>query len=188
VFDVADAGKMVLALVNRVPAKQPTGDATHADVAAAIAIFNRARTNHDLAGFSAFSKADTPTGFKPERVLWPGEDPKIMVRVHHKFVVIDADGASPIVYTGSANFSNNSLHHNDENLLEITNCPRIARIYFAEFLRLYEHYRARDAYDQHEAGTKIFTLTSDASWSTKYFAAGSPEMKARLSMTGQAVV
>jgi phosphatidylserine/phosphatidylglycerophosphate/cardiolipin synthase-like enzyme len=45
---------------------------------------------------------------------------KIVVRVHHKFVVIDAEGESPVVFTGSANFSGNSLRSNDENLLEIT--------------------------------------------------------------------
>jgi len=43
-----------------------------------------------------------------------------MVRVHHKFVVIDGETDKPIVYTGSANFSGNALHHNDENLIEIT--------------------------------------------------------------------
>src|SRR6266542_4799872 len=31
----------------------------------------------------------------------------------------------------------------DENLLEIKGSPRLAQIYLAEFLRLYEHYRAR---------------------------------------------
>ncbi|WP_225704471.1 hypothetical protein [Bradyrhizobium cenepequi] len=29
--------------------------------------------------------------------------------------------------------------HDDENLLEISKCPRIAGICMAEFLRLYEH-------------------------------------------------
>ena len=54
-----------------------------------------------------------------------------MVRVHHKFVVIDAESDHPVVFTGSANFSGNSLHHNDENLLEITDCPRLAGRYMA---------------------------------------------------------
>ncbi len=188
-FDVADAGKMVLALVNRVPSQAPSGDPTHADVAAAIAIFNRAREDHDITGFGAFKAGDTPTGFAPERVLWPGEDPVKLVRVHHKFVVIDAEGEHPKVYTGSANLSGNSLHHNDENLLEITNCPRLAHMYFSEFLRLYEHYRARQA---HNPGTHapgdVIKLTVDNKWSRKYFVAGSPELKARLAMAGVATV
>jgi hypothetical protein len=31
----------------------------------------------------------------------------------------------------------------DENLLEITGTPELARTYLAEFMRIYEHYRAR---------------------------------------------
>lgn len=118
----------------------------------------------------------------PERVLWPGEDPKIMVRVHHKFVVIDAEGDNPVVFTGSANFSGNSLHHNDENMLEITKCPRIAGMYMAEFPRLYEHYRARVKSED----IKTFKLTPDYGWSRKYFKPGAPETKARMAMAGTA--
>jgi len=181
-FAKADEGKMMLALINRVPDHEPTGDPTRADVAAAIEIFNRAERSHDIVGFSAFKKNDTPLDFVPERVLWPGEDPKIMVRVHHKFVVIDAEGDNPIVFTGSANFSGNSLHKNDENLLKITGSSRIAGIYFAEFLRLYEHYRARAAFARRQGGEDTFKLTADNSWSKKYFVSGSPEAKARLAM------
>src|SRR5262249_52396949 len=65
------------------------------------------------------------------------------VHIHHKFIVIDADTDDPTIYTGSANLSNNSTHKNDENLLEIKGNPQLARTYFAEFMRLYGHYRAR---------------------------------------------
>ena len=102
-------------------------------MAAKIEIFDRSSKSGDIVGFGAFKSSDTPTDFVPERVLWPHENPKIMVRVHHKFVVVDGEGDNPTVFTGSANFS-----ANDENLLEITDCPRLAKIYFAEFLRLYE--------------------------------------------------
>lgn len=184
VFAAADRGKMMLALVNRVPEKQPGGDPNRADVAAKIEILERSREG-DVTGFGAFKSSDTPTDFVPERVLWPGENPKIMVRVHHKFVVIDAEGDNPVVFTGSANFSGNSLHGNDENLLEITKCPRLARMYFAEFLRLFEHYRARAAFDHRQSGDgDTFKLTPDNAWSKKYFVAGSPEAKARAAMAG----
>src|SRR5262249_42904406 len=81
VFNAADAGKMVLALVNRVAEKEPTGDPSHADVAAEIAIMNRSHKDHTFVGFGAFKASDSPTDFRPEKVLWPHEDPKIMVRV-----------------------------------------------------------------------------------------------------------
>jgi phosphatidylserine/phosphatidylglycerophosphate/cardiolipin synthase-like enzyme len=184
VFDKGDEGKMMLALVNRVPAAAPGGDANRADVAAKIAIFDRSRKG-DIVGFDAFKTDDTPTDFAPERVLWPGEDPKIMVRVHHKFVVIDGEGKNPTVFTGSANFSGNALHHNDENLLEITECPRLGQMYFAEFMRLFEHYRARFSFDRRQQGdAQTFKLTPDRGWSLKYFKDGSPEAKARMVMAG----
>ena len=185
VFQAADKGKMMLALVNRVPAQEPTGDPNRADVAAKIEIFDRSAKG-DIVGFGAFKSSDTPVDFVPERVLWPHEDPKIMVRVHHKFVVIDGEGDHPVVFTGSANFSGNSLHKNDENLLEITECPRLAKIYFAEFLRLYEHYRARASFNKRQEGhPEVFKLTADSKWSEKYFKADSPEDKAREAMAGK---
>jgi phosphatidylserine/phosphatidylglycerophosphate/cardiolipin synthase-like enzyme len=185
VFNAADQGRMMLALVNRVSKEKPTGDPKRADVAAKIEIFDRSSKSGDVVGFGAFKKSDAPTDFVPERVLWPGENPKIMVRVHHKFVVIDGEGDNPIVFTGSANFSGNSLHKNDENLLEITECPRLAQIYFAEFLRLYEHYRARASFEKREKGNPdTFRLTKDNSWSKKYFEPGSAEAKARATMAG----
>jgi phosphatidylserine/phosphatidylglycerophosphate/cardiolipin synthase-like enzyme len=185
VFGAGDDGKMMLALVNRVSETAPSGDPGRADVAAKIDIMNRSAKEHDVAGYRAFDSGDTPTGFAPERVLWPGENPRIMVRVHHKFVVIDAEGDRPVVFTGSANFSGNSLHNNDENLLEITECPRLAAIYFAEFLRLFEHYRARMQYDRRKSGNlEAFRLTSDNRWSSKYFVKGAPEYRARIAMVG----
>lgn len=185
VFGAADEGKMMLALVNRVSETAPRGDPGRADVEAKIEIMNRSAKEHDVAGYKAFDSGDTPTGFAPERVLWPGENPKIMVRVHHKFVVIDAEGDQPVVFTGSANFSGNSLHNNDENLLEITECPRLAAIYFAEFLRLFEHYRARMQYDRRKSGdNEAFKLTSDNRWSRKYLVKGSAESRARIAMAG----
>ena len=86
--------------------------------------------------------------------------------------------------------SGNSVFNNDENLLEIKGSPRLARIYLAEFLRLYEHYRARARYiefRQSEGGTRApsefgLALVKDRSWADKHYTAGTPEYKARLRM------
>jgi glycogen operon protein len=51
-------------------------------------------------------------------------------------LVIDAETDSPTIFSGSANMSGHALYRNDENLLEITECPRLAAIYLAEFLVL----------------------------------------------------
>ena len=186
VFAAADNKRMMLALVNRVPTAEPGGDPTHADVAAKIEIFHRSQNNHDIVGFGAFKSGSTPTDFAVERVLWPHEDPKKMVRVHHKFVVVDGEGKRPVIFTGSPNLSGNSLHKNDENLLEITDCPRLGRMYFAEFNRLYEHYRARASDERRQQGhPETFTLTKDSRWAKKYFVPGSPEEKSRKAMAGE---
>ncbi|WP_232431334.1 phospholipase D-like domain-containing protein [Cupriavidus sp. UYPR2.512] len=182
----ATRGLMVWGLVNRVPAEEPTGDAERGDVAAKLELWRWSNTERSVVGFDAFRASDTPTDFLPELVLWPDENPKIMVRVHHKFVVVDAEGKSPVIFTGSANFSGNSLHNNDENLLEITACPRLAGAYFAEFMRLYEHYRARFSFERRQHGeSSAFTLTSDNSWNRKYFVDGSAFERARIAMAAQ---
>lgn len=175
-FAAGDNGKLLRMLINRVPSNDPAGDPARSDVAAAIAIKQHAELNDNVVGFGAFKKGDVPAGFEPEKVLWPHENPKIMVRIHHKFVVIDGESDNPIIFTGSANFSNNSMHHNDENLLRITNCPRLARIYVAEFMRLFEHYRARKLVSD---GTQ-FRLARDNSWAARFFDSASPDGLARI--------
>ena len=110
--------------------------------------------------------------------------------VHHKFVVIDGETETPTIFTGSANLSKNSTNMNDEKMLEITACPRLGQIYLAEFLRLFEQYRARlgfelraqsgNATGTHDEST--FTLAPDNSWTTKWFAPGSSTNSSRITM------
>ena len=105
--------------------------------------------------------------------------------IHHKFIVIDAETDAPTIYSGSANMSGNSIFGNDENLLEIKGSSRLAQIYLAEFLRLYEHYRARASYIRwKESGgaPATFSLQPNRSWANKHYRVGSPEYKARLRM------
>ncbi len=75
------------------------------------------------------------------------------IHVHHKFIVIDGDTDAPTIYTASPNFSAASEHSNDENVLEIKGNTALASVYVAEFLRLYNHYRARAIWNRtHERG------------------------------------
>jgi hypothetical protein len=83
--------------------------------------------------------------------------------------------------------SGNSVFGNDENLLEIKGSPRLARIYLAEFLRLYEHYRARAriiAFRRQGRTPSEFglALQKDRSWADKHYTQDTPEFKARLRM------
>lgn len=64
--------------------------------------------------------------------------------IHTKYLMIDPLSDDPLICTGSANFSQNSLENNDENMVLIRGDTRVADIYFTEFLRLHEHFYFRD--------------------------------------------
>ena len=193
-FALGDAGKMMFGLVNHVskhePETNPSPSGTiPADELAALEIYHRSKEAKDVIGAEYFHAEIVPPGFDPEINIFPGEKPPPYspVIIHHKFVVIDAETESPTVYTGSANMSGNSVYHNDENLLEIKGSPRLARIYLAEFLRLYEHYRARARFIDFKkkggnASQAGLALKKDRSWANKHYTPGTPEYKARLRM------
>jgi phosphatidylserine/phosphatidylglycerophosphate/cardiolipin synthase-like enzyme len=65
--------------------------------------------------------------------------------VHTKFMLVDPLGNTPVVVTGSANWSLPSINANDENLVIIKGSKRAADIYFGEFMRIFAHYRFREA-------------------------------------------
>jgi hypothetical protein len=193
-FKAGDAGKMMFGIVNLITEPKETAKPT-ATTTAAVELFHRSREDHDVVGHDNFQKGSQPSGFwweiksvntavsqavdleKPKGKFIP------QVFIHHKFVVVDAETANPIIYTGSANISGNSMWMNDENILEITDCPRLARIYFAEFMRLYEHYRARVAWNRRQAGDKTtFRLDTDTGWAAQAYQPGTPEYKARVNM------
>jgi phosphatidylserine/phosphatidylglycerophosphate/cardiolipin synthase-like enzyme len=175
-----------------------------------VTLYNRSRKDKKVLAYSYFRPGNTPAGFLPEfnavdmsskSTLPPpkqtgkkkGGPPA--VHIHHKFIVIDAETDNPIIYTGSNNLSENSTHHNDENLVEIKGSPELAQTYFAEFIRLYEHYRARALWNIAHPPTKgklketvkassklgeAFTLkTTRDKWVKGAYKAGTPEALAR---------
>ena len=164
-----DRGKLLFGMLNSIsdPSKRKkkeddlsdTGEPPRAPTdktQVQVELFNRSRKDKKVLAYAYFHPGDTPAGFLPEfstvdlssrSTLPPPKSGKKRgppaVHIHHKFIVIDANTDNPTIYTGSANFSENSTHKNDENLLEITGSPELARTYLAEFMRIYEHYRAR---------------------------------------------
>jgi phosphatidylserine/phosphatidylglycerophosphate/cardiolipin synthase-like enzyme len=194
-FAAGDKGLMMFGLVNAISAraaktgedKQAAGGTLNATELTAVELYHRSKDNRDVVDGKYFSSATVPEGFDVEMQLFPGEKrpPFPPVIIHHKFLVIDAEGENPIVYSGSANMSNNSEHNNDENLLEIKD-KRIAAIYLAEFLRLYEHYRARAiAIETHGKKRPVLKLQANRHWADKYYVDGSPEAKAREALAGK---
>ena len=111
--------------------------------------------------------------------------------VHTKFMLVDPLTSDPIVITGSANWSDESVKNNDENMLVIRGDTRVADIYLTEFMRLFNHYRLRGkagappgqlepgvAATPHERAR--LHLAEDDSWAARFFIDGSPEAKERL--------
>jgi hypothetical protein len=205
-FQVGTDKKMMFGLVNTITdpdgkkkrAPGVEGRKPNAQDLAKVALFHRSKEDNDVYAHAAFSKGGEPSGFwwEASRIQLPGttstgapssKKSPPEVYIHHKFVVIDGETDNPVVYTGSANMSGASTWNNDENLVEIRDCPRIARIYMAEFLRLYDHYRARIAWERSEEpghkASDTFKLAPDSSWSKKYYTAGAPEQKSRISMS-----
>ena len=97
--------------------------------------------------------------------------------IHTKFMLVDPLSASPLVVTGSANFSKDSVKENDENMLIIRGDQRVADIYYTEFNRLFNHYyfrsvvedttRRRPTNSPTQAGAHRFLDETDG-WTKKY--------------------
>jgi len=96
--------------------------------------------------------------------------------IHTKYMLVDPLGETPIVVSGSANFSKASTDTNDENMLVIWGDKRIADIYFGEYQRLHTHYAFRESVKfhlEHNQGTpdtwKPQFLIDGDDWMTSYF-------------------
>jgi phosphatidylserine/phosphatidylglycerophosphate/cardiolipin synthase-like enzyme len=176
-FDVGDSGKMMFGLVNHIVQLKPGQKPLPAEVD----LFHRSRTNKDVVDAESFAHG-APKGFLPELPAFPGDNSADFapILIHHKLIIVDGETATPTIYSGSANISENSTHRNDEALLEIKGTPQLAQLYVAEFFRLYEDYRARAKFRRPPSGT--LALAQDAKWIAKYFRPGSPESRARIAM------
>ncbi len=100
--------------------------------------------------------------------------------VHTKFLLVDPLSDDPLVCSGSANFSANSLLRNDENMLLIRGDTRVADIYLTEFDRLFRHFYFRNVANEIEARgrrAKAAFLAEDSRWTDGYFRHGA--LKAR---------
>ncbi|MEY9230996.1 phosphatidylserine/phosphatidylglycerophosphate/cardiolipin synthase-like enzyme [Bradyrhizobium japonicum] len=98
--------------------------------------------------------------------------------IHTKYLLIDPLSDDPLVCTGSANFSENSLTSNDENMILIRGDERVADIYMTEFDRLFRHFYSRDVINETamklkkgQRPEKVF-LDEDDKWTDVYFFKG----------------
>jgi phosphatidylserine/phosphatidylglycerophosphate/cardiolipin synthase-like enzyme len=103
--------------------------------------------------------------------------------IHSKVLIVDPLSDDPLVCSGSANFSTNSLVANDENMLLIRGNTRVADIYMTEMDRLFRHFYARNVINTRAAaGDHANPLELDASdnWITPNFQDGRYKNNRRL--------
>ena len=182
----ADSVTNALANMSLNDPKTPQKPATAAPAAAAAAADNNDNDDEGEEGRGSPSKANPSTlaGLKEfwrEEVL-TGLNEHVQF-LHTKYMLIDPLSDSPIVVTGSGNFSKASVTDNDENMLVITKDLRVADIYLTEFMRLHDHWRFRSFVrekhftkwkDRMQALDDEFSpyLAVDDSWTKPYFEVG----------------
>jgi len=103
-------------------------------------------------------------------------------------IVVDFTSDSPVVISGSHNYSDPASTGNDENYLIIKGNRDVADYFGCELLRVYDHYRfryvAKDIYTSEKTKAKAPKLTPDDSWTKPYFDAKELKMTDRLRFTG----
>jgi len=104
--------------------------------------------------------------------------------VHTKFLLIDPLSDDPLVCSGSANFSPDSLLQNDENMLVIRGDTRVADIYMTEFDRVFRHFYFRNVANELAAAdssteAKSAFLDETDGWTNSYFKPGTVKSNRR---------
>ena len=100
---------------------------------------------------------------------------------HTKFLLADPLGDDPVVITGSGNFSDASVHENDENMLVIRGDTRVADIYLGEFMRLFTHFYFRYLRQKlRDDPRDVAHLVPDDSWAARYYDRATPGYRQRL--------
>ena len=91
--------------------------------------------------------------------------------VHSKVIVIDPNGANPVVITGSHNFSASASSKNDENMVILEGNSALARAYAVEVQSVFDHYNFRAVANSMQAqGTDVVEVMKDPkNWQAAWF-------------------
>jgi hypothetical protein len=121
--------------------------------------------------FSYLSKK-VPEPFKEE---WSGGAGQV---IHHKFVVTDFNGETPLAFAGSSNLAAGGEKENGDNLVCFTDRDTATK-YAIEAIKLVDHYRFR-AVMQNATDAKPLRLAGrSANWAAPYYQSGSPKSRER---------
>lgn len=126
-----------------------------------LQLFKNNDDNQAVASFNFLDK-NVPRPFKKE---WSGGSGQV---IHHKFVVCDFNGKSPVVFCGSSNLSSGGETHNGDNLVAIYD-EEVVTCYAVEAIRLFDHYRFRSAHEKSTAQKPLKLKESNEDWITPFY-------------------
>jgi phosphatidylserine/phosphatidylglycerophosphate/cardiolipin synthase-like enzyme len=126
-----------------------------------INLYKPGSSNGILTSFN-FLKKQVPAPFRSE---WSGGAGQV---IHDKFIVLDFNGHTPLVFTGSSNLSEGGETENGDNLLGIADCAT-AIAYAVEAMRLIDHYHFRTSMRSATARQPLKLQPNDANWWAPYY-------------------
>jgi hypothetical protein len=121
--------------------------------------------------FSYLSK-NVPAPFQQE---WSGGAGQV---IHHKFVVTDFNGDTPLAFGGSSNLAAGGEKENGDNLVCFADRD-IATKYAIEAIKLVDHYRFRAAMQTANDDKPLQLAGRSANWAAPYYENGSPKSRER---------
>ena len=129
--------------------------------AGGLTLFKPGQTNGIFTPF-AFLKQHVPPPFQAE---WGGGPGQV---IHHKFVVVDFNGAAPVVFTGSSNLAEGGEQANGDNLLAVPD-RMVATAYAVEAIKLVDHYHFRAAMQSATTDAPLMLQPDSAQWWAPYY-------------------
>jgi hypothetical protein len=121
----------------------------------------------------SFLKSKVPPPFQAEYSGGPGQV------IHHKFVVVDFNGANPVVYAWSSNLAKGGEEANGDNLIEIK-AAGVATAYAIEAIGLIDHYRFRAVQQAASDDAPLRLKHRSEDWTADYYNPASPKQHERL--------
>jgi hypothetical protein len=110
----------------------------------------------------AFLKRQVPRQFQAE---WGGGMGQV---IHDKFIVVDFNDHTPLVFTGSSNLAEGGEATNGDNLLAIAD-RATAIAYAVEAIRLVDHYHFRASMQSATEEQPLKLKPNDANWWAPYY-------------------
>jgi hypothetical protein len=116
---------------------------------------------------------------KPFQQEWSGGSGQV---IHHKFVVTDFNGETPLAFGGSSNLAAGGEKENGDNLVCFTDRD-IATKYAIEAIKLVDHYRFRAVMQDATDDKPLQLAGRSAKWAAPYYEDGNPKSRERTVLT-----